>query len=115
METKEKIMEEAKSLIFKYMPEAIQVFDTEDPPYFIYSEFTDYLIENIHEESIVKRAADIINKALSIKHNYMEEMVVIQVFQRFFYQSSIEQELKIFLSEESLTIFEKYKKLYEYE
>ncbi len=107
-ETKQKYFDYSKEILFNTVPESIEVFDKEDVAYFIFSEFTEYIIANINYPEKIKKTIIVIEKLLAEKQDVLETMIIIQVFQKIYPLNNTMLKFRDFLSENALLIFDKY-------
>lgn len=84
------------------------VFDKEDVIYPILGELGTFITENFHQENIRLQAINFINEAIEQGGSETEDAIVLQVFQKFYEDVTLTNEIKQLLKNKASIVFEKY-------
>lgn len=94
--------------IDEFFPSFCSIFDKEDGVYPILSELGTYIIENFELEEIRKSTINFINEAIEQGGSKTEDAIVLQLFQRFYEDDKLSNQIKKSLHPKVLNVFEKY-------
>ena len=94
--------------IYEYFPSFNSVFDKEDGVYPILGELGTFITENFHQENIRIPAINFITEAIEQGGSETEDAIVLQVFQKFYEDVGLTNEIKMLLGNRALSVFDKY-------
>jgi hypothetical protein len=88
------------------------VFDKKDGIYPILGELGTFIVENFNQENIRLQAIGFINEAIEQGGSETEDAIVLEVFQKIYEDMRLTNEIKMLLSDVTLSVFDKYLKEY---
>jgi len=94
--------------INKYFPEFNSVFDREDGVYPVLGELSVFIIENFKNEKIRKSTVTLINEPIEEGGAETENAIVLQLFQKFYEDIYLSNQIRELLRPKALSIFNKY-------
>jgi hypothetical protein len=94
--------------IDEYFPSFRSVFDTEDGVYPILGELGTFITENFYNDNVRVQTIDFINEAIEQGGSETEDAIVLQLFQKFYEDASLTNEIKMLLDDRALLVFDKY-------
>lgn len=97
------ILKRLRSII----PEFHSVFGEGDGIYPILGEFGTYVIDNIDNIEILEKSVKFINESILKGKNDTEDLIVLQLFQKFYENPLITKRIREFLNNESKSVFDK--------
>jgi hypothetical protein len=103
-----RILEKVKD----HFPSFNSVFDKEDGIYPIMGELGTFIIENINQEEVKIQTKKFINKAIEIGGIKTENVIVLQLFQKFYEDEVLSDKVKELLDSKTVVVFDKYLKEY---
>ncbi|MBN8572951.1 MAG: hypothetical protein J0M05_03475 [Candidatus Kapabacteria bacterium] len=95
-----------------HFPSFKSVFDKEDGIYPILGELGTFIVENFNQENIRLQAIGFINEAIEQGGSETEDAIVLEVFQKIYEDMRLTNEIKMLLSDVTLSVFDKYLKEY---
>lgn len=98
--------------IDEHFPSFTSVFDKEDGIYPILGELGTFIAENFYQENIRLQAINFISEAIEQGASDTEDAIVLQVFQKFYEDTRLTNEIKMLLCDKALSVFDKYLKEY---
>lgn len=104
-------LELAKKLFFQRFPNLLETFDSEDVTYFIFSELGDLIIDNKLTNEVLDSIFRFLDELLGLNLEGIENLVVIQVFQKIYINEKIELSIleSINSCEQVTTVYNKFK------
>lgn len=87
------------------VPEFKSVFTKEDGVYPILGDLGNYIIQNIHNENIMKKISQFINYAIKVGGNETEDVIVLQIFQPIYDDEHLVSKVKAWLQGKALRVF----------
>ncbi len=94
--------------IDEHLPSFKSVFDKEDGIYPILGELGTFITENFYQENVRLQAINFINEAIEQGGLETEDAIVLQVFQKFYEDVGLTNEIKMLLGNKALLVFDKY-------
>lgn len=97
------------SRIKEYFPEYNSVFDEQDGVYPILGELGTFITNNVSDEGVLQSSAGFINEAVELGKSNTEDVIVLQIFQKFYEKSDLTK-LEQLLSSKAKIIYDEYRK-----
>lgn len=94
--------------ISECFPSFKSVFDKEDGVYPVLGELGTFISENFYQENIRQQTNQFINEAIEQGGSETENAIVLQLFQRFYEDVDLTNEIRQLLGKKALIVFEKY-------
>lgn len=95
------------SVLYEQVPEfnEVSVFNKEDEVYPIFGEFGRFLISNIDNENVIKISFKLISNFLEKHDEYIETLIVLEIFQPIYDSDVYTKKVFPFLSDKAKLIF----------
>jgi len=98
--------------IDSFFPSFCPIFDKEDGVYPILGELSTYIIENFELEEIRQSTIAFINEAIEQGGTKTEDAIVLQLFQKFYEDDKLTNQIRKQLNHRTLDVFENFFKEY---
>ena len=98
--------------LFISFPEFTSIFEAYEGNYLIFSDFYDYLINNLHNRQMMIKIGNFISSYLNIQDKEITNLIVIELFHPIYGEEYKEKIILKFLNEDAKKIFLKYKNLF---
>ncbi len=92
----------------EYFPSFNSIFDKEDGIYPILGELGTFIIENINREEIKIQTKNFINEAIKQGGTETEDVIVLQLFQKFYADEILSNKIKTLLNLKAVEVFNRY-------
>lgn len=94
--------------IHEYFPSFNSIFDEEDGLYLILGELGTFITENFYQEKVRLQAINFINEAIDQGGSETEDAIVLQLFEKFYEDVRLTNDIKMLLGSKALFVFDKY-------
>ena len=90
-----------------YFSSFYSVFDKEDGIYPILGELGSFILNNFHRKEIEKATIAFINEAIELGGSETQDVMILQLFQQFYKNKYITDDIRKGLKSKSLALFDK--------